>query len=307
MEAKKSYNKFLVPYCGAESKSKNLPIYQMNNDISDNKIGKIVNLSQFLNSIYWDKLSKGEDDKDLYLEICKLAVLSGMEIDRAKRDYGVKSGDILKAIRNKSTKDANGNKLNKPQFFKYSKKSDSTSGAKYDDTVKTSMQKVVNAIKTEIHKSPRRKGDEMTTLSQLLPELECEIKDNDYRYRKQIIEELNKCQTKLSALRSLMHLVSDKEKTAKMHDCREIEQQAVSFVKRKMKSMGVLYLLIGALDDKESEAQSGRSLLLSAICSASDDFYRLIANTRDTMYQLEPDDNGDIKIYGYNHSMKAAK
>lgn len=307
--AKKNYGKFLVPYCSAKPtiKKGDIHLANMDNEISNNKIGEIVNLSQWLNSIYWDKHSRGEDDKELYLEICKLAVLSGMEIDRAKRDYGVKSSDILQRIRNKSTKNSDGIALNKPQFFKYSKKSDSKSNPKYDDTVETSMQKVVNAIKTEVHKSPRRKSDEMTTLSQLLPEFNGEIKDNDYRYRKQIIEELNKSQTKLSAIRSMMHLVSDREKTAKMSECKDIENKCVAYVKRMMKSLGVLYLLVKALDDKDSDAQSCRSLLLSSICSASDDFYRLIANTRDTMYQLEPDKDGDIQIYGYNHSKRAIK
>ena len=147
----------------------------------------------------------------------------------------------------------------------------------------------------------------MSTLSELLPDIELEIKDNDYRYRKQIIEQLNEYQTKLSGIRSMMHVVSDREKTAKMHECRDIEIKAVDFVRKKMKSLGVLYLLVSALDDKESEAQTCRSLLLSAICSASDDFYRLIANTRDTMYQLEPDNDGEYSIYGYKHAKIAIK
>ena len=305
--AKKNYGNFLVPYCGAESTLKNQPMYQVDNDISDNKIGEIVNLSQWLNSFYWDKHSKGEDDKSLYLEICKLAVLSGMEIDRAKRDYGIKTGEILKSIRQKTTKN-DGKTLKKPFFFKYSKKSSGGNADNYDKTVETSMQRIVNAIDSEVDKSPRRKaGQTMSTLSELLPDIELEIKDNDYRYRKQIIEQLNEYQTKLSGIRSMMHVVSDREKTAKMHECRDIEIKAVDFVRKKMKSLGVLYLLVSALDDKESEAQTCRSLLLSAICSASDDFYRLIANTRDTMYQLEPDNDGEYSIYGYKHAKIAIK
>ena len=239
---------------------------------------------------------------------------------------------ILKSIRKNNTKDEDGNTLKKPQFFEYAKKSKSTSkkdnetikpaesaeelkkekeeekeDSKYNKNIQTSMQKLVNVINEEPDKSPRRKKDQIITLSELLPDIEFEIKDNDYRYRKKIIEKLNKSQTKLSAIRSMMHLTSDREKTAKMLECREVERECVEYVKSQMKSIGVLYLLINALDDEKSDAQSCRSLLLSAICSASDDFYRLIANTRDTMYQLEPDDNGDIKIYGYNHSMREIK
>ena len=105
----------------------------------------------------------------------------------------------------------------------------------------------------------------------------------------------------------MMFRLSDSEKTAKMYMCREIENYCVEFVHKKMKSKSVLYLLIGALDDESSKAQSCRSLLLSAICSASDDFYKLIANTRTPMYQLEPDNDGEYVIYGYNHTKRLIK
>lgn len=51
---------------------------------SVNKIGEIVNLSQYLNSILWQNVSNGqliEDNMELYKDICILAVLSGIEIN----------------------------------------------------------------------------------------------------------------------------------------------------------------------------------------------------------------------------------
>lgn len=51
---------------------------------SVNKIGEIINLSQQLNSLMWERLHKGatvDSCMELYWDICKLAVLSNVEIE----------------------------------------------------------------------------------------------------------------------------------------------------------------------------------------------------------------------------------
>lgn len=51
---------------------------------SKNLIGEIINVSQYCNTLIWDKLAKGgtfKDIDDIYLDVCKLSVLSNMEID----------------------------------------------------------------------------------------------------------------------------------------------------------------------------------------------------------------------------------
>lgn len=52
---------FKVPVCGIKSwKSKKKTLAELDHSTSENKIGNIVNLSQKLNSILWDKLNSGE-------------------------------------------------------------------------------------------------------------------------------------------------------------------------------------------------------------------------------------------------------
>lgn len=86
--AERNYDVFKVPTCFVDSQ-KTVRFYacEEKSDLdvktSVNKIGEIVNLSQFLNSILWDKVNNGAkttDCKELYDDICKLAVLSGIEI-----------------------------------------------------------------------------------------------------------------------------------------------------------------------------------------------------------------------------------
>lgn len=75
--------------------------------IANAKIGEIVDLSQLLESYYYDVLSDpdvNEEKKEevlLYLrnEISKLASISGCEIDRAKREFPINTDRELKRIR----------------------------------------------------------------------------------------------------------------------------------------------------------------------------------------------------------------
>lgn len=85
--AEKYSDFFKVPVCGIETVGKTeQTLTDLDYDTSENKIGEIVNLSQKLNSIIWDRLNNGESEESIlpiYKDVCKLAVLSGIEIDKA--------------------------------------------------------------------------------------------------------------------------------------------------------------------------------------------------------------------------------
>lgn len=100
--AKTSYDNFLVPVNSAipEAVDDN-DVSKIDHNISLSQVGAITNLSQKLNSILWDKYYNNENIDDIYNDICKLAVLSGMEIDRAKRNYDVNTKNELDKIKNK--------------------------------------------------------------------------------------------------------------------------------------------------------------------------------------------------------------
>ena len=113
--AEKYKDLFKVPVCKIETvKKENQTLPELDHDTSNNKIGEIVNLSQKLNSLIWDKIHKGESEekiKEIYGDVCKLAVLSGLEIDKAKRAYDiVNAGKELIALRKKYDKQS-------PVFF----------------------------------------------------------------------------------------------------------------------------------------------------------------------------------------------
>lgn len=122
------YELLKVPVCKVDpigrSKYRNTPksIAQLDQIIAKNKIGEIVNLSQFLNCLLWDALFTEQSEYkplDIYYDICTLAVLSGMEIDKAKRLYAVGSAKVLGRLRHyrQNFKKKNGGNL--PSFYKY--------------------------------------------------------------------------------------------------------------------------------------------------------------------------------------------
>lgn len=70
--------------------------------ISQNKIGEIVNLSQILNSYYWEYKNKKADEELLniiYDHISMLSSLSQVEIDKAKKFYDLHMDQILSDIK----------------------------------------------------------------------------------------------------------------------------------------------------------------------------------------------------------------
>jgi len=103
-------DKFLVPINGIEGKKTDRK-YNINNEVdidhktAANRIGQIVNLSQILNSYYWhyeNANDGGNNDgllKKIYSETSKLSTFSQIEIDRAKKDYGVAISKFLGEIK----------------------------------------------------------------------------------------------------------------------------------------------------------------------------------------------------------------
>ena len=107
--AKRNYHIFKTPTSFVSStkvKRFYTPEQQADLDIktSVNKIGEIVNLSQELNSLLWDRMYSGatyDDIKDLYYDICQLDVMSGIEIDKAKKEFIINNSKELDKLRAK--------------------------------------------------------------------------------------------------------------------------------------------------------------------------------------------------------------
>lgn len=125
--AKRNYGNFPVPTKlveGAAHKRKYTDAEKADLDIktSVNKIGEIINLSQELNSILWDRLHNGasiESVMDLYCDIAQLDVMSNLEIDSAKRENPADNTFELQCLKKKYDVRDKKNRHVRPMFFKY--------------------------------------------------------------------------------------------------------------------------------------------------------------------------------------------
>ncbi len=317
--ARKNYSKFLVPYCdvqpgGSVSYSTSAKdLSRLDVKISENKIGEIVNLSQFLNSIYWDRLHRGETCglEALYADICKLAVLSGMEIDKAKRLFGVSADTVLAELRayKDQYKKKNGGKT--PMFFAFMTESEAGEGASEEADLNTAMSFVYDEVRRDKERAPRSKCVNYTDIFSL----DFDKADPHSTFRKRrdaILEFVESAQT---TIKHLNYVSSKKNRTEKLLAIEEAEtlfEECKEKIAEKADDH-VLYLLLSELDKGEESKKritAFHSLLFATMCYSSDGYLmRRIKNVGEGMCDLIPlfgadlncDAEQTVTIYGYPH------
>ena len=96
--------------------------YRIDDSLAGNKIGLISNYTQVLNSYYWDSFREDSPyaacRDELYDDIQILAVLMGLEIDKAKHAYTFEAQQVAKDIMDKyALEDEKGQKRRKRPIF----------------------------------------------------------------------------------------------------------------------------------------------------------------------------------------------
>ena len=198
---------FKVPVCGISSMSKNgQTLSELDHDTSENKIGEIVNLSQKLNSIIWNEIHHDAPIAkilDIYNDVCKLAVLSGLEIDKAKRAYdNVNVGKELSALRKKYNRPA-------PIFFKEIDERDKENEYAFYDTA---MDYIYQAVKKFNFVKGKRKRVNYMPISWVVGDKTTSDNATDYRHRDKIIEICEEYRTRIDRLYMELRVADDQER-----------------------------------------------------------------------------------------------
>lgn len=205
--ADKYKEKFKVPVCGIPSMSKKgQTLAELDHDTSENKIGEIVNLSQKLNSIVWNEIHHGapvEKILGIYNDVCKLAVLSGLEIDKAKRAYdNVNVGKELSALRKKYNRPT-------PIFFKEIDEKGKDNEYEFYDTA---MDYIYQAVKKFNFVKGKRKSINYMPISWVVGENTTSDNATDYRHRDKIIEICEEYRKRIDRLYMELRVVDDQER-----------------------------------------------------------------------------------------------
>lgn len=270
---------------------------------SVNKIGEIVNLSQVLNSLYWDRINHGQSHKEnfeLFRDICTLNVLSGLEIDAAKKEFSINRTNELKHIRNKYkevlTEDKTGKTI-RPKFFvhilKASGKSqylgtDNKSYLKHE-TAMDYLQEISRSYYRPENSSPMNYPFEML--------LNKALYHRNQVYEPSITKTVQILQNYLNEL-SVIGSISDisyQEKSnlrIQAHNKRNRELDCIKY------SYSTMYKLLAMTDDITFKGFSN-VLLLSLFEIRHRDFYNILVQSEEPLSILTEDVDGDIDLYGY--------
>ena len=237
--AEKYKDFFKVPVCEIETAGKtDQTLAELDHDTSENKIGEIVNLSQKLNSIIWNEIHHGapkEKILEIYNDVCKLAVLSGLEIDKAKRSYdNVNVGKELSALRKKYNRPA-------PMFFKEIDERDKENEYAFYDTA---MDYIYQAVKKLNFQKGKKKRVNYTPISWTIIDKTASDNATDYRHRDKIIEICDECKAKISRLYMELRIADEQEKELVYDKIAEAKVERDRLVSKWLTNENVLILVL---------------------------------------------------------------
>ena len=291
-----AYDILKVPVCKAEPVGKtdyvNTPksLAKLDQTIAKNKIGEIVNLSQFLNCMLWDALFTKHSEYnplDIYHDICTLAVLSGMEIDKAKRLYSADSTKVLSRLRHyrQNFKKKNGGNL--PAFYKFIVGDESADVGENTAKLEAPMSFVHDAVDA----FPGRAAYTKTlSLSELFELDASDAGANDTHKKQNIIKAVKEAHTKITAMQTAMKDADDDEKLILCDEANEVYQTCLKTVSKNVANDHILCMLLSEIDhpDKSKyDIKSARYLLFASLLY--EDNRRLLSKIK-TVEGFEPYD-----------------
>lgn len=304
--AKKNYGKFKVSVCnvsGIKRKRRYTSAEQADLDIktSNNLIGDIINLSQELNTQLWDRLNRGESIEDVnsvYLDVCKLSIMSGLEIDKAKKEFTINNAKELHALRSKYKLVDDSNRKIKPNFFAAKDK-----GKGYYDNVsknykkhKTTMdylQTCVNRFQRSRHGRVRQ--NDFLPLSALLKPSPADEQRQYYRVQRvlSLIEQME------AAIRSIYADTSLSKQERCELAARE-RQACVEYIGNIAFTQADMIALLKAIESPEHQ-KIYRRVIDVLFSYPNTSFYSAIEESSDGVYDIVPDPDGAIKLYGMTY------
>ena len=315
------YNILKVPVCKAEPIGKtdydNTPksLARLDQTIAKNKIGEIVNLSQFLNCLLWDSLFREDEACDyvpmqVYYDICILAVMSGMEIDKAKRLYSADSSKVLARLRHyrRNFKAKHGGNL--PAFYKFIVGDESADVGENTVSLEAPMAFVHDAVASHTGRAAYTKT---IPLSELFDLDATDAGTNDTHKKQNIIAAVKEAHTKITAMQTAMKEADDDEKLILCDEANEVYQTCLKIVSKNVTGDHILCMLLSEIDhpDKSKyDIKSARYLLFASLLY--EDNRRLLSKLKTVegfvpydLVRIEPEDvpsgGQPDMIYGFPH------
>lgn len=344
--AKRNYHNFPVPTKFVESTKVNrcyTSEQQADLDIktSVNKIGEIINLSQELNSLLWERLNNGEtidDVMELYCDIAQLDVMSNLEIDSAKRENPANNTYELQCLKRKYDRRDNMDRHIRPLFFKYI---DGYKGYRddyyvYEETEDNEFVKIASGVKYKA--AMEAKNDTESTCYVERGRMSYILYHTSMDYLQKAIDKFSRKRLskkpcvkfsdvlipmdKISGsvwypqVHRLIQSIQDtKNEIWKVWNCQddltpsqkrkksfEIKQDLINYISTLVIGDKTIRYILSLIDNDEYKSIS-KFIFDIILDTANDKFYKLILASKEPIGFLLEDDYGDIKIMDYTYKM----
>lgn len=286
VEAKKIKRK----YCAAQQA-------ELDNKTSNNLIGDIINCSQELNTMIWNRLNNGDTLKgvfDIYLDVCKLNAAQTIEIDSAKREFNIDNAKELDILRKKYCRLDETDRKIKPAFFAAKDRGKGYYNAKvknyaYHDTTMDYLQREVNRFQRR-HK---KRGIVPLPFAVVV--------------KRGLVSTGSSSQSRIDKILGLVWNdiieegeiwnsdASDDTKAMMAHERRMECAETIGNMRIGKSTMYGLLLAV----DKDENRRVARRLLDILFGYPNSSFYELIDNSKEVIYTLEEDPEGDVKLLDF--------
>lgn len=308
--AKKNYHLFKTPTSFVSAKKVQryyTPEQQADLDIktSVNKIGEIVNLSQELNSLLWDKMYHGadyEDLKELYYDICQLDVMSGIEIDKAKKEFDIDNSKELDRLRQKydplvreyeenESGECIKGKKKMPKFFSHISKQKGyyNPERKHYCSYHTTMDYLQSIINSFRIKNPY-KLDWLPFVS---------ILDGSHYYATHVnhqqIQEIYELLKKYHSERKDIYSSESDSREEKNEKSNILREQLIANINSRKIGFSTLYKLLASVEEKENSQIKNLLLEILFLCG-NDSFIKAVIQSKSSIFYLE-EGGCDIKLF----------
>lgn len=305
--AERNYSKFAIPTSLVSAIKRKR--YYNNSDKCDldiktsvNKIGEIVNLSQELNTLFWNNIHSGqtfEDNQELYDDIVKLAILSNVEIDKAKKEYQLDSTEEIGILKKKYLRKDKRDRYIKPNFFGHLARTKGYYNSKRKNYKKhhTTMDYVQTAIR-RFH-IPRYRWDGTTAQIPFLAIVDRSMYEKgqqNYSQIRRVLDVVREAKADIQMVYAANHSSGEEKYRA----VSEIKERCSDFITNLKMTTSTMYFLLKELEKPENKDIT-MSLLNILFNSRNGAFFDLILTSKEPVGHLEEDTNGIIHLYGINY------
>ncbi len=275
---------------------------------SVNKIGEIVNLSQLLNSLYWERSNAGDDDLDeLYFDICKLAVLSNIEIDKAKKEFTIDSAKEIDILKTKYRVQEHDKQV-KPMFFKTITTENGYSLSeniiyRYFNTPMDYYQKAINSFNFRM---ARKYKDNLLPFMSIVRMIDNTNRSGYYCHiRDKIIELMLEAKGKITQAYIGYDQLDKVGKDAVKENVAEIKREYIQIVDDLSENEYLMYLVLKEMDDKKNRAL--RNIMFEILFGKPNEaFMRMINKSKENLSKVIEDKDGEILLFNRHFSKISA-